>query len=259
MTPEDHVAAHENRDDALAAYALGALDPHDRPVLEAHLSTCAECRAELAALRRVTVGIGLEVEAVAPPPDLSARVIARATHQPVAFAPRVERPQRIVSTPRSTAWWFATAAAVTLMVAGGAYAVHLGVELRSERRQIAALEGRMAVLNAPDVRLITLAGQPDAPSATGRAYLSASRGLVFTANRLPVLPAGRVYQLWVVTAKAPVSLGLLSLSSDGAATTGAIASDALATPVAFAVTIEPDGGVPAPTGAKVLVGAVTPQ
>ncbi|WP_042432038.1 anti-sigma factor family protein, partial [Streptacidiphilus anmyonensis] len=34
----------------LGAYLLGALDPEERAALEAHISGCAECQAELVAM-----------------------------------------------------------------------------------------------------------------------------------------------------------------------------------------------------------------
>ena len=48
---------------ALGVYVLGAIDPAERSVVDAHLSTCPECREELAGLaglpallRRIPVG-----------------------------------------------------------------------------------------------------------------------------------------------------------------------------------------------------------
>ncbi len=61
--------------------------------------------------------------------------------------------------------------------------------------------------------------------------------------------------MWIVTATGPVSAGLLSLDQQGTA----LVVDNTTTPdrpAAFAVTIEPAGGLPAPTGDKVLVGAL---
>ena len=59
----------------------------------------------------------------------------------------------------------------------------------------------------------------------------------------------------MVTPAGPLSAGLLSLDPQG----GGLVVDNTTTPerpAAFAVTIEPAGGVPAPTGARVLVGAL---
>jgi anti-sigma-K factor RskA len=120
----------------------------------------------------------------------------------------------------------------------------------------------VAVLTAPDVARIDLAGQaPAAPQAAARAFWSRSRGMVFTASNLPPLPAGRVYQLWVVTAQpAPlgaVSAGLLTPDAQGSVTATFTTPPDIPQPVALAVTIEPAGGVPAPTGDRYLIGTVS--
>jgi hypothetical protein len=121
-------------------------------------------------------------------------------------------------------------------------------------RSAAAAEAPLGVLTAPDVRRIDLAGQPAAPSASARAFWSRSRGLVITASNLPALPAGRIYQLWFVTAQAPVSAGLLTPDGRGGLTATLTTPSDVPNPVALAVTLEPEGGVPSPTGDKYLVG-----
>ena len=72
--------------------------------------------------------------------------------------------------------------------------------------------------------------------------------MVFTASNLPPLPTGRVYQVWVVTGQAPVSAGLLTPEPTGAGITFFNTPPDIPPPTAVAVTIEPAGGVPAPTG-----------
>ena len=80
--------------------------------------------------------------------------------------------------------------------------------------------------------------------------------MIFTANALPPLPASQVYQLWIVTAAGPLSAGLLEPRRRRAARSSSPAPPRRSQPAAFAVTVEPAGGVPAPTGARVLVGGV---
>ena len=93
------------------------------------------------------------------------------------------------------------------------------------------------------------------PRASGRAFWSRSHGVMFTATGLPPLPKGKVYQLWVVTKSTPLSAGLLT--PDGSGHVMAVADMPPGVePVAVAVTIEPEGGVPSPTGARYLVGLV---
>jgi anti-sigma-K factor RskA len=61
--------------------------------------------------------------------------------------------------------------------------------------------------------------------------------------------------LWILTAQpAPTSVGLLKPNEGGDVTAVFKTPADIPAPVAMAVTIEPDGGVPAPTGDKYLVG-----
>lgn len=71
--------------DAIAAYALGgnaALDAVEARALEAHLPTCADCRAELVELQRTVAGIGLNAIAEEPPARLRASVLDSARAHP---------------------------------------------------------------------------------------------------------------------------------------------------------------------------------
>jgi len=128
-------------------------------------------------------------------------------------------------------------------------------QIADVRRTALESQSAMAVLTAPDLARIDLAGQPAAPSASARAFWSRSRGLVLAGTDLPAAPAGRTYQLWVLTNQpAPISAGLLKPDAGGrVAATFATPRD-IPAPVAMALTLEPEGGVPSPTGDKYLVG-----
>ncbi|HLL81851.1 MAG TPA: zf-HC2 domain-containing protein, partial [Longimicrobium sp.] len=68
---------HENVQAALAAEALDALDGEEREALLAHLTGCAECRAELEALRAAASLLAHTAPHVALDPARSARIRAR--------------------------------------------------------------------------------------------------------------------------------------------------------------------------------------
>ena len=93
----------------------------------------------------------------------------------------------------------------------------------------------------------------DSPLRPRRACGSGTRGLLFAATNLPAIPSDRTYQLWYLTPAAPVSAGLLSPDAQGNVTISFDAADAATTATGMAVSIEPAGGVPAPTGALYLV------
>ncbi len=184
------------------------------------------------------------------------------------------------AAPSRTPWLLA-AAAVALAAGLGGYVVsqrnHIGsleqrVRDETSRAEVAEQQAAAArstatlaaadertvvvVLAASDLVRVDLAGQPVAPQASARAFWSRSRGLVFTASNLPSLPAGRTYQLWVVTQEMPIDAGLLKPKLDGGVNVVYAMPSGITRPVAIAVTIEPEGGVPAPTGDKYLVGLV---
>ena len=118
-----------------------------------------------------------------------------------------------------------------------------------------SMQARLAVLTAPDLRQVELAGQAPAPQASARAFWSSARGVVFAAANLPPLPSGRTYQLWYLTGSAPVSAGLFKPDDTGAVTTAFDSVGISGRVTGLAVSIEPDGGVPLPTGALYLAGS----
>jgi hypothetical protein len=213
-------------------------------------------------------GLAQAVPQVDPSPELRARVLSIASSRP---------PVATFGPARPVGWWLATAAGLALAAGLAVYAAQLRgriagleAELRDTRARAQAAQQQMAdvqrtaadaqtavaILTAPDVARVDLAGQPASPNASGRAFWSRSRGLVFNASNLPPLPAGRIYQLWVVTDQAPVSAGLLTPDAQGSFSDTFDTPVDIRPPLAVAVTIEPAGGVPAPTGERYLVGAL---
>jgi anti-sigma-K factor RskA len=141
----------------------------------------------------------------------------------------------------------AVAASLALAAAAGLWAL-------SMRARVATLDQTVAVLTAPDMVRVDLKGQSGAPNATARAFWSTSRGLVFSAENLPALDPARVYQLWTIHQGTPVSAGILRIDRAGGSAHRAPPPPGATPPEAVAVSIEPLGGVTAPTGAIVLIG-----
>ncbi|MGB8507526.1 MAG: zf-HC2 domain-containing protein, partial [Pyrinomonadaceae bacterium] len=69
--------SHEDYRELLALEAAGALTEEESRSLSAHVETCAECRAELDALRETAASLIYTVAPVAPPPELRARILER--------------------------------------------------------------------------------------------------------------------------------------------------------------------------------------
>ena len=178
---------------------------------------------------------------------------------------------------RQTVLAMLSAAAAVVALALGVYAVSLQRRIASLEQQLRVASDRAAqsqqqvvqlraaadsasqvrrILAAGDVRRVDLAGTKAAPNASGRAYWSATEGLVVAFANLPATEAGKVYQLWVIPPGGdPIGAGLLDLQPDGRAlalaTTGA--SQRAGT---VAITLEQAGGSAAPQGAILAAGTL---
>jgi anti-sigma-K factor RskA len=234
------MSTHDELKANAAGYVLGSLDAAERRAFESHLAGCAECTAEVASLRPIVGVLATTVPQVTPRAELRARVLGAAgLHDRKA--------------PRALEW-LPLAAAIIIAVGAGIYAVRLQRQMGDLQARFNQTQATASVLAAPDLARIDLQGQSVAPDARARALWSRSRGLVFTAANLPPAPAGKAYQVWVVTAQMPVSAGLLTTNPMGDGTQYYYTPPDIAPPVAVAVTLEPAGGVPAPTGERYLIG-----
>ena len=251
------MSTHDELRANAAGYVLGSLDAEERRTFESHLAECAECRAEVVSLRPIVGVLAAAVPQVTPRAELRDRVVSQAfgsaeTRLPSTSKGWEARPERkrIHAVPS----WVALAAAVVIAIGAAIYAVRVQRQMGALQARFDQTQATAAVLAAPDLARIDLQGQSVAPDARARALWSRSRGLVFTAANLPPAPAGKAYQVWVVTAQMPISAGLLTTDGTGAGTQYYYTPSDIAAPVAVAVTLEPSGGVPSPTGEKYLVG-----
>jgi len=112
------------------------------------------------------------------------------------------------------------------------------------------------VLAAPDLVRFNVTSGATTPRAYAQMLWSRSRGLVFSGSRVPAAPAGTTYQAWLLTATEPVSAGLFV--PDQAGRVMMVIQDPPRVPrpvIGVAVTLEPTGGRPAPSGPTLLARA----
>ena len=87
------------------------------------------------------------------------------------------------------------------------------------------------------------------------AYFNVST-LDFMVYRLPPAPPGKTYQLWFITREAKISAGTFQTSEAGEGALRVPLPPEAVQVTAAAVTLEPEGGVPQPTGPIYLYGGV---
>jgi anti-sigma-K factor RskA len=248
--------------DQAEAYAIGALDRVEASLFEAHAAACPECRRVVAAQREATLALA-QAAAQEPPAGLRARVLAipRAARSPGAARERGGRrwPGALALAAGVAGLMLGGVQTVRLARLSGELAAVMDSLSRRDHRLAEVLAQRNAVLNN-DIRLYVLASQDTAaasPGPGGQIYWSReARSWLLHAFNLPRLSEGRVYQLWYVTADARISAGILSPDEEGHAVLLTRVPAEAATAVLGAISVEPAGGSPQPTGPIVLAGSV---
>jgi anti-sigma factor RsiW len=223
-----------------AGYALDALTPEERAVYELHLAECEHCREELASFWETTAA--LAVAASGPEPNAALR-------ERVLEAVRAEPPQNVVpfeSRRRRLAPALGAVAAVAAVVALalGIWGASLSSDLDETRAALEREQAAAAVLADPDARSVALV------EGDGRLVVSPDGEAVLVVDGLGPAPAGKTYELWVsAQGEDPVPAGLFP-GSDGrdvALVDGTVDSGEV-----VLVTIEPAGGVDAPTTEPII-------
>lgn len=261
---------HEEIRDLLAGYALGAADREEAAAVESHLEAgCPACEEELRRWSGLASRLPEAAPAVEPSATTRARVLAAVGEAPGPVAEPPARPRR---------WQLALAASL-LMVLGilgllrlqrlGTEAEELARARDAARQQLTLAEGELAetraelarlrlavaVAGSPSSRTVRLAGLEGAPEAAARTLVDPGESrAAFFAGGLAPAPEGSTYQLWWIVDGTPQSAGLFDVDEAGRAL---VIVEQVAPPEtieAWAVTIEPAGGVPQPTGEMVLLG-----
>ena len=118
-----------------------------------------------------------------------------------------------------------------------------------------ASKDRIVGLLGPSLVSRELAGTEAAPGVDAYIYyMGDSHSAYLLADNLPALPRGQVYQLWLIRSGQRTSGGTFSPEPQGEARLTIEAPEPFATYQAVGVTVEPEGGSPAPTGQRVLGG-----
>jgi hypothetical protein len=239
--------------DDLALYVMGALeDPRE---FEVHLTTCEQCRTELAELRGTLNAIDAGIVRTPAPIDLRTKTLAAVRGGDVAALPTTERRfvqphvADVVQLDRARAQRMRIAAiagvaALALVIAGLGYRTFTRDEFTADRT----------------VALAAPAGGP----ARGQARIDdtvAGQTIELTVSGLPDAPAGMYYECWWVGLKDADDIPERVSAGTFRGGTGTYRMQSAADRARFpnmGVTLEPDDGNPSRTGEKVLVSQSAP-
>jgi anti-sigma factor RsiW len=252
---------HEDIVELLGAYALDAVDPDEARLVEDHLRTCPRCAAEVMEHREVAA---MMAHSGAPAPEgIWTRISESLEETPPELRLPLGTPRgssvvdlgdrrRRRSTP--TRWLPAVAAAAAVLVVVGVVA---GFALDDERptRSTAVAGASLEqvardVLNDPDARKVTLTAEESADLAAQAAVDVDGSGYLL-GGTLPSLDPSRTYQLWGVSDRVIVSLGVLGSSP------GVVAFHVDEGIHTLVITEEEAGGVPSSSNPPFVAGELS--
>lgn len=208
------ISHHTEIAELLGAYALDAVDEHERALVEGHLESCDECSLEVD--EHLGVAAMLADTGAPPPVALWSRIeagIATAESNGARVVPLAPRRNRVIPLA-------AAAAAAVLVGLVGVQTVRLG----SAQSELAAAEGRVQQLELalatgsleeiagrlegnPEVTTVSLGA--DDGTASGTILLLPDGTGLLAEHELEPLPSDRTYQLWAIQDGRVISAGLL--------------------------------------------------
>ena len=269
---------HQQYQESLALHALDALDAAEARSLEAHLASCAECRAALIEWRDATGLLAYASTPAAPSDELRGRILAAG--QTETRTPQTEASAKVVPLPiaprRSNLWpnimRIAAAIAIVGLLIGMIVFWRRDVrmqrdiarltrernrtadQLAREREARAKEHDAVAMLNSRDAKKMELAGTQTAQNARGTFVFDpkTGHGMLMTEG-LPAAPADKAYEVWFIPkGHTPMPGKMFTVDSSGRAmVSGEIPLEARANAV-IAITLEPKKGSAAPTSAIYL-------
>jgi anti-sigma-K factor RskA len=267
-------------------YVIGALDEKTAQDLEASLHSATPQKQRVIARWRDLATLLLQALPIQTPPDylrerLLNRIAEETRQTPIEIAveestskemaERAEKkvlpfvqPRRAESRPAR--WLLVAAAALMAFTAG--YLFKQNADLAHERDNVARerddLSKEMAMwrrqvddIVSPKTRIIAMVGA-ETPQANAKVVwdTNAQQWAIYIFD-LPAPPSDKDYQLWYVTKNAKISAAVFRTDEQGRTVLKlTLPPDALADLAATAVTLEPRGGSPQPTGKFYLKASI---
>lgn len=276
----------EQFEELSAAYALGALDEEEKSIFEEAMAAGGE---EYQKIFRESMGvsymINTGIKKVSPAPLIKAKLLKKIHRSgKTSFSFSLFFEQLALTLGFGNPKYGLVVSFLLLVVIGevGTYSYFLYHELDQTEQEIASYESKIQeqqlrlisltsdlqlkaeilnVLQSPKIEMVQMNGQEANPAGYGKIMWDPVRKVaILQVSKLPAVPADKDYQLWFLDKdQKPFSAGVFSIAekNENYFRVSEIPLPEKKDISAFAVTIEPKGGVTQPTGAKYLLGAST--
>lgn len=230
--------------DMLPGFVLEALTDEETSQVAEHLAACQFCRVELARIQQVADNLPLALSQTAPPARVKNQLMdtLHSQRQKIVPSKPLTEWQKLINFIRKPLPAFT----LTLIVLMAVVNLFLWRQL--------SLNSQLT--NTP-MRVVALANTQNAPGAMGTLIMDTTGDYgTLVVDNLAMLTSREQYQIWLTKSGTRVSGGVFSVNTDGYASLEIIAPGPLAEYDAVGITVEPYGGSPGPTGAKVLGGTL---
>jgi len=260
-------ANHPISDEDLELLALGVIMGEACMPIRTHVAVCEECSRRLAAARGRVAMLALASPEEAAPAAARVKLLDRIRAENVAPGERAVPGRGGVSAvaPR---WWnniWAPAAAVLAIATILLWITDRRIDdqLHDLQQQVTTYQSQTqrmqelaSMLAANDTKTAALAPTAKITKGWGRIKYNSRMGMVCYTGDLPAPPPTKEYQMWIVPEMgSPISAGTFLPASfnDGHMCMAKMPEGVSCK--SFAVTVEPMGGMPHPTGPMVLAGS----
>jgi anti-sigma-K factor RskA len=260
------VSGHPTREEDFDLYALGALEGEEKQAIESHVADCAACSRKLAEAQGRIAMLALGAPRVEPSQSVRERLMSRmhSTVEDRAVKSRPADPER--DGGFFGRWWAAVLAPLAVVLALAAFFLwtenaqldrqlaQLRATVQEQQKQLEYARNVAHLMEAKDTISVSLAPMPGMPNGAVKVMYNEKMGMLMYDGWIEPPPEDKSYQLWVVPMEGnPISVGVFNpATSDSAHWLTRIPEGVPAR--AFAITLEPAGGAPAPTGPQVLAG-----
>ncbi len=238
-----------NRDTLYELYALGLLEDPELSEIEAELRSGSPAAQRL--LRQAMANNALLsslAPSAEPPPRLRRRILGAAG----------------VEEKTGWTWLGAWGLATAALLAGFVYfstettrlrkdAFGVREELAVTQTELRRSQTTLAFLRDPGTTILK-SGTAEERQPIAHVFVNPGQGVLLMANNLPRLEPGKVFEMWLVPKSGgPIPAGTFAADASGAALHRSTDGFDPAATAAVALSVEPEGGSPAPTTTPFLI------
>lgn len=250
-------------EDQIALFALGLLTGYELREIEAHLEEgCEICEGMLKDNDIVFNSLPYCLEDHPVPNEIEKKIFEK-----------LEAGEQLRDKDLTHGFWhnirplwlnWGTAISAALIILLVISNVSLRNKLSSQQEalnELLAKSGKesemMQFLTTPKVEIVKLAGMMEDKTASGKLLMNPDthQALLLVSN-VPALAEGKTYQLWIIDGGEPVSMGTFEVDLNGNEMMKIKSMPEPTESSRFAVTLEPEGGMPHPTGDTYLFGSL---